>query len=183
MKKETVVRQNRCDQEMNFLLFACFFFFVATQLLIGKTGQEQLVNKVNMFLYAVFVPGFIFRIGYQYGRMRRQNSAQHRRRWLLRTAGRYLFYFFLLTFALEIKQQIIGAAVAQKKYAVIQVLADVISLLRIPAVSAVFFAMALTLLAVWFADDKLTELVKHKKKMAVLGGVLLAHGAGEFGDC
>ena len=173
MKKETVVRQNRCDQEMNFLLFACFFFFVATQLLIGKTGQEQLVNKVNMLLYAVFVPGFIFRIGYQYGRMRRQNSAQHRRRWLLRTAGRYLFYFFLLTFALEIKRQIIGAAVAQKKYAVIQVLADVISLLRIPAVSAVFFAMALTLLAVWFADDKLTELVKHKKKMAVLGGVLL----------
>ena len=64
MKKETVVRQNRCDNEMNLLLFGSFFLYFAMQLFIGEpTQQEGLVNKLNMLLYLVFVPGFLFRLG------------------------------------------------------------------------------------------------------------------------
>lgn len=174
MKKETVIRQNRCDHEMNFLLFVCFTFFAATQLFVGDNGQRQLINTVNMLLYGIFVPGFIFRLGYCYGTLVRQNSAEYRAKWLLHAAGRYFLYFFLLTLAMETKTQLIGAGSVNKKMLIFSILADVISLLRVPAVSAVFLTMALILVVVRFADAKLIRLIRSQKLMLLVGILLLA---------
>ena len=171
MKKETVVRQARCDQEMKLLLFVCFFFYTAMQFLIGNTQQDQLVNAVNMGLYGVFAPGFLFLLGYGYNRQRRLNTDEGRKKWIGRTALPYLALFFFLTLLTELCRQLPGAA--QKKQAVFTVVADVLSLLRIPAVSAVFFTLLLVLLAVRLLDAPLARLLTQKKKTAVLAALLL----------
>lgn len=173
MKKETVVRQNRCDKEMNFLLFLCFFLFMATQIFIGDTQQAALVNRVNMLLYMVFVPGFIFRLGYCYGRHVRISGERERKQWISFTALRYFVYFFLLAFASEVSSELLDSSVSRKKL-LLSSFADILTLLRIPAVSAVFFAMLLILLFVWGFDGRMTRLLQNKKKLALAGVFLLA---------
>ena len=101
MKKVTTIRQNRCDREMNFFVFLCFALFLAMQLLVSGKAQTELVNRVNMALYIVFVPGFFLRLGYRYNSLCRLNSEEYRKKWLLKEAGRYFVYFFLLSFVNE----------------------------------------------------------------------------------
>lgn len=173
MGKETIVRQNRCDKEMNFLLFGCYSFFMAMQLFIRDSARPELINVINMALYMVFVPGFIFRLGYCCHRMVRTGSGQERRQWVKYTALRYYAYFFLLAFAFEVKSGLLAGGVSRKAL-ILSAGADVLSLLSIPAVSAVFFSMALILFFVWIADQKLGKLFQSKKGMALAGAVLLA---------
>ena len=173
MKKETIVRQNSCDEEMNFLLFLCFFLFMATQIFVGGTQQEALVNRVNMLLYIVFVPGFIFRLGYCYGRHVRVSGEAERKQWISFTALRYFAYFFFLAFAFAVSSALLNPSISRKKL-LLSSFADVLALLRIPAVSAVFLMMALTLVAVRFADSKLIRLIRNQRLLLVFSVLLLA---------
>ncbi|MDO4321078.1 MAG: YfhO family protein [Lachnospiraceae bacterium] len=172
MKKETVVRQNRCDKEMNFLLFVCFFFFMAMQLFVGDTQKLTLVNCINMMLYMVFVPGFIFRLGYCWGRLARTGTETERKQWLGFTALRYFAYYFCLAFAFEVSKSLFDSSISRKKL-LLSVFADVLTFLRVPAVSAVFFSMLLILLFVWGFDRSMLRLAQNKKRMAALGVLLL----------
>lgn len=158
MKKETVVRQNKCDREMNFLVFGCFFFFMAMQLFVGETQQSGLVNGINMVLYMVFVPGFIFRLGYSFGGVLRQNSEEYGKKWLLKRAGWYYIYFFLLA---------MGNEVYLMKLPPKHSFANILTMVTIPSISAVFFTMVLILLAVCVFYKKVSALVFHKRWMLV----------------
>ena len=172
MKKETVVRQNRCDKEMNFLLFLCFFLFMATQMFVVDTQQIVIVNRVNMLLYMVFVSGFIFRLGYCYGRHIRVSGEKERKLWIKLSALRYFVYFFLLAFAFDVSLNLLNSRISRKKL-LISAFADVLTFLRVPAVSAVFLAMVLILLFVWGCDGGMVRLWQNKKRMAVAGVLLL----------
>ncbi|MDY3249517.1 MAG: YfhO family protein, partial [Candidatus Choladocola sp.] len=159
MKKETVIRQNRCDQEMNFFLFGCFFLYMAMQLFVGDTDQLTLVNRINMALYFVFVPGFIFRIGYCFGRTRRLNSEEYGKKLLLKDAGRYYVYFFLLAF---------GQEVLQMGYTPRYSFSDILTVVSIPSISAVFFTMAVMLLTVRGFYATFAKLAGKRKKMIIV---------------
>jgi uncharacterized membrane protein YfhO len=172
MAKETVVRQNRCDREMNFLLFGCYFFFLAMQLFISDTARPGLVNGINMALYMVFVPGFLFYLGYNYHRYVCTASAQERTTWLKRTALRYYGYFFVLAFAFSVYRGLFDTSISRKEL-LCTAFADVLSLLSVPAVAAVFLAMTITLLFAWGMDRQLIRLFTNKKAMAAAGILLL----------
>jgi hypothetical protein len=162
MAKETVVRQNRCDKEMNFLLFGCYFFFLAMQLFILDTAKPGLVNGINMALYLVVVPGFFFYLGYCYHRYVRMASVQRRSSWLKGTALRCYGYFFLLAFAYEIYRKVLDTSISRKAL-LTGAFSDVLSLLSIPAVAAVFFSMTVTILVVWGMDRQMIRLFQNKK--------------------
>lgn len=173
MERETVVRQNRCDEEMNFLLYGCFFFFAAMQVLAAGADHRSLANTVNMALYLVFVPGFVFRLGYCYGRLRRMNSGSYRKKWLRGTALRYYLYFLVLTMVCELRPGLFTMSWPGGKYQVISVFSDVLAGLRLPAVSAVFLTLALMLLLVWAFDAALDRLIARRKLMLTVGALFL----------
>lgn len=169
MKKVTTIRQNRCDREMNFFVFLCFALFLAMQLLVSGKAQTELVNRVNMALYIVFVPGFFLRLGYRYNSLCRLNSEEYRKKWLLKEAGRYFVYFFLLSFVNEACNVLSGSGLSQKKEAIIAVLADVLSFFCVPSVAAVFLSLTMALLLIWGFENFVHKLSSNKKKMAVVG--------------
>lgn len=165
MKKETVVRQNRCDREMNFLLFGCFVLFMGMQLFVGETQQSGIVNAVNMALYLVFVPGFMLHLGYCFEREVRTGTMREAKMWLIRTAARCYGYFLLLA---------LGQDLCQKKLTVNYSITSILAVTEIPAVSAIFFSMALTLVLIWIFYDKITTLMRGTwQKTAVFAAVCL----------
>ncbi len=164
MKKETVIRQNRCDREMNFLLFGCFFLFLSMQLLVGETQQLHRVNQVNMALFSVFVPGFVFRLGYCFGANRRLKEEGQVRVWMRSTALRYYIYFVVLALG-----QTLLCDGAPFGYSLTNILTGVM----IPSASAVFFSMALMLLLVLVFYDRLCGLAIQPRKLAAAGVAFL----------
>lgn len=146
MKKVTVVRQNRCDQEMNLLLFGCFFLYMAFQLFVGDTRLAQLANILNLALYFVFVPGFMFRLGYCFWQMHTGMPVQRGKKKMIQSALRYYIYFFILAMGQEVIQ--CGNSV---QYSLIRVFSAV----TVPSVAAVFFTLALTALIVWVFYEQL----------------------------
>lgn len=161
MKNETVVRQNRCDSEMNLLLFGCFFIFIAMQMLNAGSGQKELVNIVNMALYLVFVPGFFFRLGYCFSRTVSSTEQEEGKRQILISAGRYYIYYFVLAF---MQNYLKGERI---RYC----LSNAITVIDIPAVAAIFFSMALMLVMVWIFYPSVCRLSGKQKKMILIGAV------------
>lgn len=164
MKKETVIRQNRCDQEMNLFLFGCFFMYMAIQLFGGENHQTVFMYRFSQALYAVFVPGFMFRLGYCIRRMIRMNPAEEGKKKILTEAGKY-FLFFLVP---ALMTRVIQSDLSKRK-----ILSQIITFRDIPAVSAVFFSMALMLVMVWVFYDAIKEMADRPKKMLIFGGVCL----------
>ncbi|WP_283684639.1 YfhO family protein [Parablautia sp. Marseille-Q6255] len=162
MGKEKVVRQNRCDQEMNLLIFGCFFGYMALQLLVGDTQHGQLANVLNMGLYAVFVPGFLFRLGYCFWQMWTGMPVKRGKEQMLRLFVRYYLYFFVLAVAQETIQY--GNSVP---YSLVRVL----SVVTVPSVSAVFFTLAVTALLVWVFYEKLGTAAKKPKYLVLAAGL------------
>lgn len=157
MKKETVVRQNRCDQEMNLILFGCFFLYMALQLFVGNTHRPQLANAMNLALYFVFVPGFTFRLGYCFRQMNTGMPSERGRRRMLMAALRYYVYFFVLAMGQEVVQYGNSA-----QYSLIRVLSAV----TVPSVAAVFFTLAITALLVWVFYEQLAGLIEKPRLFA-----------------
>lgn len=164
MKKETIIRQNRCDQEMNFLLFGCFFLYMAMQLFIRETSQLALVNGINMALYLVFVPGFLFRLGYCFNRTARLKSEERGKERVLLDALRFYVYFFALALGQEVIQH--GATLRSS-------FTNILTLVTIPSIPAVFFTMALTLALVWVFYEKLCHLAAYGRRLVVLTVIFL----------
>ncbi len=161
MGKNNGAEGSGCAEVMNLPLFVCFSFYAALQLCGGQTA---LAGRLGTLLFMVFVPGFFFRAGCCYGSRRRDPSGD-RKRWLLVSAGRYYVYFFVLTFADEMLSSWHGIAGAERKYMLLSVLADVLSFLRVPAVSALFLTLSLTLLFVRMSDEAVCRLAENKKKL------------------
>lgn len=164
MKRVTVVRQNRCDKELNVLLFGCFFIYFAMQLFIGQTEQLRLVNGVNMLLYLVFVPGFVFRIGYCFGTISKLKSEEQGKAQLGQMALCSYGFFFVLAFCQNLL--ILGY---QVNIAVFRVL----MLEEIPGISAIFFAMALMLLMARLFYDPLKSLAARPKLLFLTAAVFV----------
>lgn len=163
MKKETVVRQNRCDDEMNLLLFGCFFLYFGLQL-FGGGEQQALAGVLNLALYFVFAPGFLFRLGYCFRKIAAAMTPERGVRKIYRMALKYYLYFFALAMLQETLQY--GNSVGYS-------LPRVLSAAAVPSLSAVFFTLALTSLfaAVFYAG--LSGLLLREKKMAVLAVLCL----------
>ncbi len=166
MHSETTVRQNHCHQEMNTLLFMCFFLFMATQLFIGETGQETLVNGVNMLLYLVFVPGFIFLAGYRVSMAFRDPKEGGRRR-LMSLAGRGFLAFFLLALAQN---------VVLNKLPFTYSLAQVLTGVSIPSLSAIFFSLGLLFFLAALFYENLIRISMNKRRMLAVGIFCLLTG-------
>lgn len=164
MKKINVVRQNRCDGEMNFLFFGCFFLYTALQLFTEQVQTFRFANALNLLLYMVFVPGFLFLLGYRFGWNLRTLPMEDAKKSLLRAAARCLGYFFFLA---------MGQELFQRKLPFNYVLTELLTVIYIPAVSAVFFTMALTLVVVWIFYDGICRCLKDKKKMTALAVICL----------
>lgn len=164
MKRETVIRQNRCDREMSFLLFGCFFLFMGMQMFVGETQQSGLVNAVNMLLYMVFAPGFLMLLGYCFGRRLREGSRQEVRSWLVAAALRCYVIFLALALAQDL---------FCRKLPVNYSITSILALTDLPSVSAVFFSMVLTLALVWVFYDRVSDIAQYKKKTALLAAVCL----------
>lgn len=158
MKKETVVRQNRCDQEMNLLLFGCFFLYMAFQLFVGDTQKPQLANALNLATYFVFVPGFMFRLGYCFWQMHTGMPVQRGKKKMLLSALRYYIYFFILA---------VGQEVVQYKNSVQYSLIRVLSAVTVPSVAAVFFTLAVTALLVWVFYEQLAGLLSKPRLFGI----------------
>lgn len=149
MKKETVIRQNRCDQEMNLFLFGVFFIFMAMQLFIQDTEQNMLVNKINMVLFGVFVPGFFTRLGYAFRRVARNSTLEDGKKKLLTAAGKYYLFFFVTAVLYR---------VLIEETAWNHALVNTLTFRNIPSVSAVFFSMALLLFAAYICYEAMLSL-------------------------
>ncbi len=173
MAKETVVRQNRCDEEMNFLVFGCFLFYMALYVLADGSAQPELLDKMRQVLYLVFAPSFLFRLGYCYNRLRRMNSRGYRRKWLAGTALRYYLYFLALALFCEMQPVLLDLAYPGGRELLLPALADVLSVMCMPAASAVFLTAALTLVLVRLFDAGLVRLLGHRNRMLALGLPLL----------
>lgn len=165
MGKEITVRQNRCDEEMNFLLFGCFFFFAAIQILAGGESHARHADTVSSCLLAVFAPGFLLRLGYCYNRLRRANSEQYRKRWLRNAALRYGLYFFALALACELAPNLLAVMRPGGDQILLPALAGILSLSVIRPVCAVFFALVLTSVLVWIFDSQVSVLTRHRGRM------------------
>ncbi len=170
-KKVTTVRQNRCDEEMSFLLFGCYSLFLAMQKLADPAARFG--NAVNLALYWVFVPGFFTLLGYCCNRQRRIGTAQSQEKWLNRAILKYVLYFLGLTFADVILQNWQQIFLAGDKLALLSAVADVLSLMRVPSVSAIFFSLALALLLAKLFDSAFGSLSGKGKRTLLVGIVLL----------
>ena len=171
MKKVTVVRQNRCDEEMGFFLFGGYFLFLAMQKLADPAGRY--VNAVNLALYWVFVPGFFFWLGYRCSWQRRLGQEGRAQRWLSREALKYFLYFLGLTLADGILENWVVIFLSEDKTTLLSALSETLSLSRIPSIAAVFFAMALVLLFARVFGDALARLAGNGKKLFLVGLVCL----------
>ena len=172
MQRETVVRQNCCHREMNALLFLCFFLFMATQLFIGETGQETLVNAANMLLYLVFVPGFLFLTGYRVS-MAFHEPAGEGKKTLLALGGRCFLTFFLMAMAQNMVLNRLPFTYS---------LAQVLTGESIPSLAAVFFAMGLLFLLAVLFYESLLRLSMNQKGMLLAGLFCLALGLISMGE-
>lgn len=164
MRKETVIRQNRCDREMNFLLFGCFFLFLSMQLLIGETQQAHRVNQVNMALFSVFAPGFIFCLGYSFGRIRRMKEEVQAKLWVRNTALKFYGYFVVLALGQKMLRDGVSFGYS---------LTNILTGVTIPSSSAIFFSMALLLLLIWIFYGKLDALLCNRRRMITVGVIAL----------
>ena len=164
MKKVTVVRQNRCDKEMKTLLFGCFFFYFAMQLFVGTTDHLRLVNAVNMLLYLVFVPGFVFRTGYRFRTIQRLRSEEQGKKEIFEMALCSYAVFFVLA---------VADGIAVEKVSFHRAFLKTLTLLEIPGSAAVFFALALLLFLAGVFYTQLGVLAG-KKKCFLAAVVLLA---------
>ena len=164
MKKINIVRQNRCDGEMNFLFFACFFLYTALQFFSGQIQGFRFANAANLLLYMIFVPGFLFLMGYRFGWNLRTLEGKEAKDGLLRAAFRCYGYFLFLA---------VGQEFCVKKLPLRYVLTEILTVVEIPSVSAVFFSMALTLLIVWIFFDRFCRSMQNEKKMTVLAVLCL----------
>jgi uncharacterized membrane protein YfhO len=174
MKKETVIRQNRCDQEMNFLLFICYFFFMALQLFAAGTQQDSVMN-LNMLLYVVFVPGFLLYLGYCFRRIAVQKTQEQGKRQILYLALRYYVYYMILALGQDIVQNGTSVGISFVR---------ILSMTMIPSVAAVFFTMAILLVLVWVFYDQLYRMSSEWKKMALAAALcLLCAFLRSKGDC
>ena len=171
MGREITVRQNRCDEEMGFFLFGAYFLFLAMQKLADPAARY--VNAVNMALYWVFVPGFFFLLGYRYRRQKRMASDERTEKWLNAEILRYFLYFFGLTLVDEILQNWFVIFMSEDKETLLSVFADILSLIRIPSISALFFAMALVMLFAKLFDEALGRLTGNAKKTLLVGALFL----------
>lgn len=169
MEKKIGIKRSGYSETMNLLLFLCFFFYMAFQIYGTKA---EMAGRLSTLLSMVFVPGFIFRAGYCYG-SRRADTADARKRSLLIDAGRYYVYFFFLTFVNELLPAWSEVLTAERKYIPISVFTDVLSFLRVPAVSALFLTLALMLLAVRMLDEQICRLAENKKKMILAGALCI----------
>lgn len=168
MKKETVIRQNRCDQEMNLFLFGVFFIFMAMQLFIQDTGQTALVNKINMALFLVFVPGLFMRLGYSFRRIARNSTLEEGKKKLLTAAGKYYLFFFGMAFLYSVLIEEIDWNSA---------FVNTLTFRNIPAVAAVFFSMTLLLLLAYACYEAFLSLTASSR---LTGWILLICLLGAF---
>lgn len=156
MKKTTVVRQNRCDREMNVWLFGCFFLYFAMQLFVRETQHARFVNGLNMLLYLVFVPGFLFRTGYRVRTLLRLKTEEQAKRYLGRMAMISYGIFFVLAMAIEMLQQ--GHPFGYS-------FPNVLTLMTIPGGAAVFLAIAMSLLGASIFYTPLKRLADTDRKL------------------
>lgn len=155
-----MVRENRYDNEMNFLLFGCFFLYMALQVFCNAGYRPELVNGIRQILYLTFVSGLIFRQGRCLCRKMKETSRESGKRRVLFSALRYYAYFFLLALAWE---------VISSGSPFLYALNRVLTALTIPAVSAPFFSAAWMLVMVWLLYDKLRLLTANTKWMLTAG--------------
>ena len=156
--RETVIRQNRRDQEMNLLVLLCYCFYMAMQLLAAESGQARLSNGINLMLYCVFVPGFIFIEGYSLCRMMEETEKESVRKYLLRRAvGNYACFGVLA----------VAQDVLFNKLPLHAAIVNAVTAVRIPSISAVFFTMAVLLLVIWACYDTVQRLLNDPGKCAV----------------
>lgn len=173
MSRMTVVRQNRCDTEMRFLLFVCYFFYFALIVLGLGSESSEFTNKFCMMLYMIFVPGLIFMTGYQYAWKVRTETEENARKWMLFSAVRYYVYFILLTFAYGLVSQAAVLEKGQERELILRLLSELFSMTLTTPVSAVFFTMALIFLAVWGLHKNIQKILHNKKLFLGTVGILL----------
>ncbi|HIR76670.1 MAG TPA: YfhO family protein [Candidatus Choladousia intestinipullorum] len=163
MKKETVVRQNRCDDEMNLLLFGCFFLYMGLQF-FGGSKQQEIAGGINLAFYFIFVPGFLFRLGYCFRQTVTGLPGERGRSRMFWMALKYYLYFFVLAMFQETVQY--GNSISYS-------LSRVLPVVTVPSLSAVFFTLALTALAAAVFYESLSGLMLRKKKMAALAVICI----------
>lgn len=163
MKKETVIRQNQCDREMNFLFFCCYIIFMAIQLFGGATRHPALVSSMNLLLYMVFVPGFLFRLGYGFGRTRRTESFEDGRKLVFLTGVQYYCYYVVYA---------MGQLLFQQRLSFLESLNTVLTVTDIPAVGAVFFAMALAMFLAGVFYEGICRLIQRGWRWVLALGIV-----------
>ena len=173
MKKINTVRQNRCDGEMNVLFFGCFILYTVLQLFSENMQQFRFADALNLMLYMVFVPGFLFMLGYRFRWNLHTQSAENAKKSILHTAARCYGYFFLLA---------LGQEMFLRKLPFSYSVTEILTVITVPSVSAIFFTMALTLVFVWVFFDGLCHLTKNSRRGLAALGLLCLLGAFLWND-
>lgn len=168
MKKVNTVRQNRCDGEMNFLFFGSFFLYTVLQLFTEQFQTFRFANALNLLLYMVFVPGFMFLLGYRFSWNLRTMQTEEAKKSLIGTAGRCYGYFFFLAMGQEMFMRGLPLNYA---------FTEILTVVYIPPVSAVFFTMALVSVIVWIFFDPISQWMKSGRKKLIVLAVLCLLGA------
>ena len=163
MGKEITVRQNRCDREMNFLLFGVFFLFLVVQMTTGQAGQGELARKLGGLFYIVFVPGFFFREGYRFFADARQEGAEEAGRRAYKNAVRLFAYYLLFA---------MGQIFLESGFSGGYSITAALTLQQIPSVSAVFLSLALVLVAAGIFSEQLGQAIEHRKTACFVGGLI-----------
>lgn len=165
MKKETVVRQNRCDKEMNLLLYGCFFLYFAMQFFIVEPGEQAVwVNRINLLLYLVFVPGFLFCLGYRFSGISRVKEEEQGKKHLTHMMVQAFVCYVILSVTYEV-----CVLNMPLRYSLNQI----ITFMEIPAVGAVFFAVAAACAVAILLYRPLQKLSGRGRKLFGMAAILL----------
>ncbi len=162
-KKMTTVRQNRCDREMNFLLFGVFFLFVVVQIAAGKEGGSDSIQRIGELLSLIFVPGFFFCCGYRFLADAWQEGIKEAGRTALKDAAKFCLYYLLFAMAQGFLENGFSGGYS---------ITSALTVYRIPSTSAVFFSLALVLLAAGALPERFCRAMERQKTACLVAGVL-----------
>ncbi len=174
MNKVTVVRQNHCDRQMEFLFCGIFSVYIAL-LVIGNQNQYTgIVNRMVLVSYLIAVSGFFFVLGYRYTAKLQSDGTEQRKKWLLLTAVKYLLFYVVLTMGYELVLLIPERGVSETGVLLQLLTSDLLALMLSTPVSAVFFTLALVCFVVLAAGRTVDRLFGQPRLLFAVSFVLLA---------
>ena len=141
---------------MAFFYTICFLAYAMLQVLMSRDKAVPMGHEIGRVLLLVFVPGVLFVLGRLAGELMKEKDQESLRAWL----GKAMLLSYGCWMVAAAAQEIFLNGRGKKAS-----LSDVLSIMTIPSISAIFFAVALTLLLIKAFLPEIRKLAASEKAM------------------